>query len=249
MDSPLNQAHQQSRKADMMLKSKKFEEAMICHRRAADYLLEALQTTNSELAKESIYHQHQYHLRQQDNLQHKIDREERIQYNKTITPLVRHNQSTQTDQEVNDEAVLHAMSDTDSVLGFLVNRNKTFNDPRNKDITVHFRSEKQNVAHSITKIPRDDKDILEEMYVKNQELEKQVIQLSREVMDLRGEKKLLHDNLKLIESGGKDMFDIEEGSCIPDLMLPPLEMPQFDLDSLQSQTETDTETLTLFAND
>jgi hypothetical protein len=50
-----------------------------------DYLLEALQITTSGLAQESIYHQHQFHLRQQDNLQYKLDRQETVQFNKTNT--------------------------------------------------------------------------------------------------------------------------------------------------------------------
>ena len=216
-----------------------------------DYLLEALQTTTSEIAQESIKHQHQYHLRQQDNLQFKLDRQETIQYNKTNTPRVRHNQSTQTDAVVNDEAVLHAMSDTDSVLGFLVNRNRTFSDPRSQEYTVRYKPEKQHSLQKITKIPRGDKDVLEEMFVKNQELEKQVIQLSKELSDLRTENKVLHGhmNIETTKSEGKDMFDMEEESCIPDFRLPPLEMPQFDFDSLKDQIETETENPPLFHDD
>ena len=216
-----------------------------------DYLLEALQITTSGLAQESIYHQHQFHLRQQDNLQYKLDRQETVQFNKTNTPLVRHNQSTQTDEPVKDEAVLHAMSDTDSVLGFLVNRNRTFSDPRSQELTVRYKPEKQNNIPTVIKIPRDDKDIIEEMEVKNQELEKQVLYLSRQVTELRAENKLLHGQMKLTKSEGKDLFDIgeESGSGIPDFGLPPLEMPQFDFDSLKDQIETETENPPLFDND
>lgn len=208
--------------------------------------MEALQITTSEIALESIHHQHQYHLRQQDYLQHKLDRQEQLEYNKTVTPVIRRNQGTQTDVQVNDEAILHAMSDTDSVLGFMVNRNRTISDPRSQDFSVRYSAEK---PCKITKVPRDNKDIEEEMYVKTQELEKQVLQLSKEVANLKSENKLLHENMTLVRSAGKGMFDMADESCIPDLMLPPLEMPQFDLESLKGNISTGTENLTLFDND
>jgi hypothetical protein len=58
------------------------------------------------------------------------------------------------------------MSNTDSVLGFLVNRNRKFSDPRSQELTVRYKPEKQNNIPTVIKIPRDDKDIIEEMEVK-----------------------------------------------------------------------------------
>jgi hypothetical protein len=43
------------------------------------------------------------------------------------------------------------------------------------------------------------------MEVKNQELEKQVLYLSRQVTELRAENKLLHGQMKLTKSEGKDL--------------------------------------------
>uniref|UniRef100_W5MIU2 Nuclear receptor binding factor 2b n=1 Tax=Lepisosteus oculatus TaxID=7918 RepID=W5MIU2_LEPOC len=48
VESPLNLAHQQSRKADRLLAAGKHEEAITCHGRAADLLTEAMKLTQCE---------------------------------------------------------------------------------------------------------------------------------------------------------------------------------------------------------
>ncbi|XP_076371877.1 nuclear receptor-binding factor 2-like isoform X1 [Tachypleus tridentatus] len=65
METSLNFAHQQYRIAEGFLKSGKFEEAILCHQRAAGFLQEALKQTNSEKAKESLTLQCEFHLRQE----------------------------------------------------------------------------------------------------------------------------------------------------------------------------------------
>ncbi|XP_076371866.1 nuclear receptor-binding factor 2-like isoform X1 [Tachypleus tridentatus] len=71
METSLNFAHQQYRIAEGFLKSGKFEEAILCHQRAAGFLQEALKQTNSEKAKESLTLQCEFHLRQEAVIRYK----------------------------------------------------------------------------------------------------------------------------------------------------------------------------------
>ncbi|XP_068957964.1 nuclear receptor-binding factor 2 [Petaurus breviceps papuanus] len=64
MDGPLNLAHQQSRKADRSLAAGKYEEAILCHQKAAAYLSEAMKLTQSEQAQLSLELQRDSHMKQ-----------------------------------------------------------------------------------------------------------------------------------------------------------------------------------------
>ncbi|XP_068205723.1 nuclear receptor-binding factor 2-like [Palaemon carinicauda] len=64
--SPLNKAHREQRRAEACLRGGRLEEAVDCHRRAAELLTEALTLSDSPLAQQSINLQHSFHLRQQE---------------------------------------------------------------------------------------------------------------------------------------------------------------------------------------
>ncbi|XP_029465594.1 nuclear receptor-binding factor 2 isoform X1 [Rhinatrema bivittatum] len=81
MESPLNLAHQQSRKADRLLTTGKYEEAISCHKKAAAYLTEAMKLTHSEQAQLSLELQRDSHIKQQLLIQERwkrAKREERL---------------------------------------------------------------------------------------------------------------------------------------------------------------------------
>ncbi|KAG5855404.1 hypothetical protein ANANG_G00048710 [Anguilla anguilla] len=65
VESPLNLAHQQSRKADRLLAVGKYEEAIACHGKAADLLKEAMKLTHCEQAHLSLELQRDSHVKQQ----------------------------------------------------------------------------------------------------------------------------------------------------------------------------------------
>ncbi|XP_076856702.1 nuclear receptor-binding factor 2b [Brachyhypopomus gauderio] len=65
VDSPVNLAHQQCRKADHLLASGKYEEAISCHRKAAELLKEAMKLTECEQARLSLELQRDSHVKQQ----------------------------------------------------------------------------------------------------------------------------------------------------------------------------------------
>lgn len=82
VDSPLNLAHQQCRKADRLLAAGKFEEAISCHGKAADLLTDALKKTGCEQARLSMELQRDSHIKQQRLIQERWKREARHQMTK-----------------------------------------------------------------------------------------------------------------------------------------------------------------------
>lgn len=77
VDSPLNLAHQQNRKADRLLATGKYEEAISCHVRAADLLKEAMKLTECEQARVSLELQRDSHIKQQRLIQERWKRARR----------------------------------------------------------------------------------------------------------------------------------------------------------------------------
>ncbi|KAG7472955.1 nuclear receptor-binding factor 2 [Solea senegalensis] len=77
VDSPLNLAHQQCRKADRLVASGKYEEAISCHVKAADLLTDAMKTTECEQARLSMELQRDSHIKQQRLIQERWKREAR----------------------------------------------------------------------------------------------------------------------------------------------------------------------------
>ncbi|XP_043118474.1 nuclear receptor binding factor 2a [Puntigrus tetrazona] len=64
-DSPLNRAHRFGRKADRLVAKEFFEEAILCHKKAAELLKETLSITQSEQVRLSLELQRDRHLQQQ----------------------------------------------------------------------------------------------------------------------------------------------------------------------------------------
>ena len=77
-----------------------------------------------------------------------------------------------------DDRVYHAMSETDSILGYLVHRSRympTSEVEIGSDSTVSFRNPHSKLKRgTMSKFPRDDSAVLEELTVQNSELRKQV---------------------------------------------------------------------------
>lgn len=88
-DSPLNLAHQQCRKAERLLAAGKYEEAILCHRKAADLLSDAMKSTEVEQARLSMELQRDAHIKQQRLIQERWKRETRREATKarTVPPV------------------------------------------------------------------------------------------------------------------------------------------------------------------
>uniref|UniRef100_A0A1A8GHF0 Nuclear receptor binding factor 2 n=1 Tax=Nothobranchius korthausae TaxID=1143690 RepID=A0A1A8GHF0_9TELE len=77
VDSPLNLAHRQCRKAEHLVAAGKYEEAISCHGKAAELLTEAMRTTGCEQARLSMELQRDSHIKQQHLIQERWKREVR----------------------------------------------------------------------------------------------------------------------------------------------------------------------------
>ncbi|XP_062382151.1 nuclear receptor-binding factor 2b [Sardina pilchardus] len=86
VESPLNLAHQQCRKADRLLATGKYEEAIVCHRKAADLLKDAMQLTDCEQARLSLELQRDSHVKQQRLIEEKWKRSRREAKPRVLQP-------------------------------------------------------------------------------------------------------------------------------------------------------------------
>ncbi|KAM9837274.1 nuclear receptor-binding factor 2b [Aulostomus maculatus] len=77
VESPLNLAHQQCRKADHLLATGKYQEAISCHGKAAELLTDAMKSTDCEQARLSMELQRDSHIKQQRLIQERWKREAR----------------------------------------------------------------------------------------------------------------------------------------------------------------------------
>ncbi|XP_066549158.1 nuclear receptor-binding factor 2b [Amia ocellicauda] len=83
VESPLNLAHQQSRKAERLMAVGKYEEAIACHGKAADFLSEAMKLTKCDQAQLSLELQRDSHIKQQRLIEEKWKRAKREERQRT----------------------------------------------------------------------------------------------------------------------------------------------------------------------
>ncbi|XP_041937705.1 LOW QUALITY PROTEIN: nuclear receptor-binding factor 2b [Alosa sapidissima] len=86
VESPLNLAHQQCRKADRLLATGKYEDAIVCHRKAADLLKDAMKLTDCEQARLSLELQRDSHIKQQRLIEEKWKRSRREAKPRVLQP-------------------------------------------------------------------------------------------------------------------------------------------------------------------
>lgn len=168
------------------------------------------------------------------------------------------NQSTQTEaklvfspnhyvddslnQESNDR-VMQALAGTDSLVGHLLLKNKSVNDTDvEKGLNVGYNAFQENITLTKTGSDTDEESAINRLIQENLELKKEVSQLQRELDNSKKDNRYLTDRVFRSDKVKRHSYPDEEhgGVAIPDMELPPLEMPQFDFDSLQvSTTQTD----------
>ncbi|XP_023218927.1 nuclear receptor-binding factor 2-like [Centruroides sculpturatus] len=208
MDTPLNLAHQQQRKADSFLKLGKFDESVACHQKATDLLKEALLQTNSEKAKESLELQLNYHVRQQAVVRHRQHQYETILKaketlsNQINTGAISNAANVESPRSLKigiETAIYRTMAENDSLLQVLMYRPSTNGDK----IVENMNDSKDttnlsDIAQSAVKMPKDDKMIIEELRMNNCELRNLVQQLITELeQENRNSEQLREENEKL----------------------------------------------------
>ncbi|XP_022246609.1 nuclear receptor-binding factor 2-like isoform X1 [Limulus polyphemus] len=260
-------AHQQSRKADYYLRSGKFEEAISCHQRAADLLDDALKQTSSDKARESLVLQRDFHFRQKAVVQYKQNQQDATKkaaenLKADVARLKTANEEEPPGEQhpLNSEniqlAIFRTMAENDSLLQFLIQPNVTTNSETvNSDCVMESKSY-DSIIRGAIKTPKDDKTLIEELRVNNEELKKLVQQLIGKLEKASQENQNLRVTIedlqrKIVGQGSRTLqlmadrnspyqfspiSDSSPGGGLRELpALAPLEIPNFDFTLLRSE--------------
>ncbi|XP_075975086.1 nuclear receptor-binding factor 2 [Anticarsia gemmatalis] len=190
---PLNLAHQQHRRAEAHLMNNRYDEAMQCHHNAAELLLDAMKSTTSSVALESITLQHSYHLKQKDLIKSKKEQYERVK--KAVDNLKGLGKDPTYNIPVNDNskvqlAIYRTINETDSLLYTLLNRN---NDQGIKDAVIKVDE------IDGKKKEKGQETVVEELQILNQNLHSLVEQLVLQVEVLKDENMTLKERVSYLE--------------------------------------------------
>ncbi|CAH0553440.1 unnamed protein product [Brassicogethes aeneus] len=260
-NSTLNRAHQEQRKADALLKQKKFDDCLACHQNAIELLNQTIKGTEHPKALESFNLQVEHHERQIRLITIK-----KIQYEnlknvdnfKTDVHI-----SNELESQISDESlqVIYAtMEQHDSFISYLIKRESGSD---NDSCSVSDNDEKvEKGVFTGFKHPKDDATIVEEfkelcksyrdsikiLLVQLEERNREVKELKYKVRQLEQDKfkaqSKSNNSLKVItdSSGATSPYVFSPSSELsPDvretnelLQLAPLEMPNFDFTNFTS---------------
>lgn len=221
-NSPLFLAHQNDRRAENHVRYKRFDEAVICHQKASELLLQAMKLTTVNKALESLKLQHDYHIKQKD-----IVRVKKIQFEiqKKIIDYRKQKMTLEKKASLNSErkeqdlqwAIFRTMEEADSLLGMLVMR-----DDELLETEGSTKSESEVIIGK--KIPKDDCTVIEELRTLNTQLRSLITQLLSQLDASERQVETLRARLRAYED--------DYPNPLPEL--PPLEMPQFDFSTVPS---------------
>ncbi|KAK7867286.1 hypothetical protein R5R35_002113 [Gryllus longicercus] len=232
--SALNLAHQQHRKAETHLRHKRYDEAILCHKNAAEKLEEAMKLTKASRALESLRLQQDFHLRQQEIVKN-------IEVADSLLDMLIHHggesESIETKKE-EDELEETSKPDTCNVVGS--------KQPKDEHVVIEeLRTLNQQLRSFVMQL-------IEQLEVK----ENENARLKERVRTLEAEKEAKlptepprKNSLHVItdSSGGNSPFVFSPcGELSPDVMdtnvarelpiLAPLEMPNFDFSIFMKPT-------------
>ncbi|XP_046658905.1 nuclear receptor-binding factor 2-like isoform X1 [Homalodisca vitripennis] len=200
-NSPLLLAHQNDRKADNHIQYKRFDEALTCHKAAAELLLHAMQLTSVTKAVEALRLQYDYHKRQEDIVQVKkvqFEIKKKImEYRNRRTMQKKTTQKEKKDKDL-QWAIFKTMEEADSLLGLLLPKEA----PEAEVATVPG-----------FKRPKDEQTVIEELYTLNTQLRIFITQLLTKLETAERQLEVAKIRLEVYENAPPKIID-----------LPPLDM-------------------------
>ncbi|MCI4384095.1 hypothetical protein PGIGA_G00034610 [Pangasianodon gigas] len=227
VDSPVNLAHQQCRKADRLLAAGKYEEAISCHSKAAELLKEAMKLTECEQARLSLELQRDSHVKQQRLIEERWKRARR-ENKPRVLQVLPHSSS---------ESVPHAQLSSsscpereyDTWLYLLRNRGPSSATPEPTSGTKARKDDKTRLEEQRTTI-EDLRQLLERLLAENERLTRENERLRQENARLRRESDA---DAHLVESSELWLLpsapDQRKPAGITIPHLPPLEMPPHEI--------------------
>lgn len=247
-ESALNRAHLLERKADKLLNCLKFEEAIACHQRTADLLLEAMQLTRVEKVLESLELQRDYNIRKQAIIRYKQLLVRRLCMKKGMAKM----------RPSEEDAGLSSSCNFTSTKTAIY-KNIEENDSLLRGLIIGPAPPEETVRSSV-RTPKDDKIIIEELRVNNDALRHSVDKLITQLEESHQENKRLKAEIEELKSqmrqyeSERNKLRIITDSGSPFVLSPsselspvgfrslptlaPLEMPNFDFNKFTSPTES-----------
>lgn len=204
-------AHQLFRKADNLVKHRKFDEASECHKIAAEHLSEALRKAENPRAIESIKLQRDYHLRQKDIVLLKKEQYENykkaLEYKRTKMQALENKDSRDGSPSL-QWAIYRTMEETDSLLGLLVKKGSTTNSDSEslKSLSASDTDDKDtgdgpNGSLILgNKHPKNDDTVIEELQILNEQLHTLVFQLVSQLDTRTKEVEALKERVRQLEA-------------------------------------------------
>lgn len=213
---PLNLAHKHERQAERKILQKKFDEALIEHDKAKEYLIEALKLTHVTQAVQSLTLQLEYHKRQKDIVHLKKTQYE-IRKKILEHQLMKARQdimasSSEDNSNEIQKAIFRTMEEADSLLDLLIiNKN---------DIPPHVPATSSTSSKPAgSKLPKTDKNVIEELHTINIQLKKLIKQLMNELSEKDRQIAGLKTRLKFYEGSNfstpSDIWESQDSTLDP----------------------------------
>ncbi|KAA8581156.1 hypothetical protein FQN60_002737 [Etheostoma spectabile] len=227
VDSPLNLAHQQCRKADRLLVAGKYEEAISCHGKAADLLTNAMKTTECKQACLSMELQRDSHIKQQRLIQERWKREARREATKARPGQVQPSGNPALPAQAQSTAQLQPRGTP----GLSAEEGVGLREREYDTLLYQLQTRQTGGCQPLSppctgsKTTKDDKTRLEEQQTTIDDLRRLVDQLMNENQRLAGENKRLQSENVQLRSEACEAADFVERSelwVLPQAALAPL---------------------------
>ncbi|KTG01706.1 hypothetical protein cypCar_00014425 [Cyprinus carpio] len=225
LDSPLNLAHQQCRKAERLLAAGKFEDAISCHRKAAELLKEAMKLTKCEQARLSLELQRDSHIKQQRLIEEQWKRAKREDKPRTLQHVQASDQTPRRDLQpgrTTMDVSQPSEREYDTWLYLLKNKGTV---PEPCAGSKAQKDDKTRLEEQQTTID-DLRDLVDRLVCENEQLKRENEQLRAENARLKKEPYADADFVERSELWVLPRTTEErKAKDIPIPQLPPLEMP------------------------
>ncbi|XP_044760741.1 nuclear receptor-binding factor 2-like [Coccinella septempunctata] len=255
MNSSLNKAHQQERKAEALLNKKKFEECIECHKNAISLFTEAMTKTTDKKVLLSLQLQKKYNEKQIAAVKMQQMQKEKVLKNRNSS-LSSFDLESEDGESALKTAIFQNIIVQDSLIDRLERRRLgNENDSSTSDTDDKSLKYDKIVDEFKTlgnKHPKDDRTTIEELKILRNQLQdlvqilvtqldernKEIDQLKSRIKHLEHHQDGKNSSLKVVtdSSGGTSPYifspcselspDVNDLGSLPSLM--PLELPKFD---------------------